>query len=251
MDPKDQIKPKEPPVPSKGILGDILYFFLHKPEIPTSIQFETYEERYDYNQRIIQRLGLDSTDYSVLNINKIGIDAPVNQIFFELMNFRNNPSCWPNHIARVDRIDNDLRHIRILPFGWNRYPFKFMKSFFGLPLIPLFLLDAIRIKSVPDSHDFDNARYFLYECSGGYPIGILAIYVRSSIPELGETHKSQLIFGVGFNFFGKQDWKERRKPVSILWEKVHNRVTANVLNRLKQLSEWRLETRLENKKRTP
>ncbi len=116
-----------------------------------------------------------------------------------------------------------------------------MKSFFGLPLIPLFLLDAIRIKSVPDSYDFDNARYFLYECSGGYPIGILAIYVRSSIPELGETHKSQLVFGVGFNFFGKHEWKEKRKLVGVLWEWVHNRVTANVLNRLKQLTESRVE----------
>jgi hypothetical protein len=232
----------KPPSPGTGIFSDIVNFFLHKPEHPTLIKFDTEEERYDYTQRIIQRIGIDSTQYSVLNINKIGIDAPVNQIFDELMNFRENPVCWPNHIAKVDRVDNDMKHIRILPFGWKRYPFKFMKSFFGLPLIPLFLLDAIRIKSVPDSYDFDNARYFLYECSGGYPIGILAIYVRSSIPELGETHKSQLVFGVGFNFFGKREWQEKRKLVGRVWEGVHNRVTANVLNRLKQLTEWRHET---------
>lgn len=241
LDPKDHITAKQPPVTSRGILSDIKYFFLHKPEHPTYVKFDTLEERYDYNQRIIQRIGIDSSQYSVLNINKIGIDAPVHQIFDDLMHFRNNPSCWPNHIAKVDRIDDDLKHIRILPFGWKRYPFKFMKSFFGLPLIPLFLLDAIRIKSVPDSYDFDNARYFLYECSGGYPIGILAIYVRSSIPELGETSKSQLVFGVGFNFFGKHEWKEKRKLVGVLWEWVHNRVTANVLNRLKQLTESRVE----------
>ena len=232
----------KPPSPGTGIFSDIVNFFLHKPEHPTLIKFDTEEERYDYTQRIIQRIGIDSSQYSVLNINKIGIDAPVHQIFDDLMHFRNNPSCWPNHIAKVDRVDNGLRHIRILPFGWKRYPFKFMKSFFGLPLIPLFLLDAIRIKSVPDSYDFDNARYFLYECSGGYPIGILAIYVRSSIPELGETHKSQLVFGVGFNFFGKREWQEKRKLVGRIWEWVHNRVTANVLNRLKQLTEWRHET---------
>lgn len=242
MNDTDQINTKNPPAISTGILADIRYFFLHKPEHPTLIKFDTEEERYDYTQRIIQRIGIDSTQYSVLNINKIGIDAPVNQIFDELMNFRENPICWPNHIAQVDRVDNDMKHIRILPFGWKRYPFKFMKSFFGLPLIPLFLLDAIRIKSVPDSYDFDNARYFLYECSGGYPIGILAIYVRSSIPELGETHKSQLVFGVGFNFFGKREWQEKRKLVGRVWEWVHNRVTANVLNRLKQLTEWRHET---------
>jgi hypothetical protein len=242
LNPTDQITAKKPHSISKGVFQDILYFFLHKPEHPTLIRFDTQEERYEYTQRIIQRLGIDSSQYSVLNVNKIGIDAPVNQIFDDLMNFRNNPSCWPNHIAKVDRVDNDLRHIRILPFGWKRYPFKFMKSFFGLPLIPLFVLDAIRIKNIPDSYDFDNARYFLYECSGGYPIGILAIYVRSSIPELGETHKSQLVFGVGFNFFGKREWQEKRKVAGILWEWVHNRVTANVLNRLKRLSEWRHET---------
>lgn len=116
-----------------------------------------------------------------------------------------------------------------------------MKSFFGIPLIPLFLLTAIRIKKIPDNFDYDNARYMLYECSGGYPIGILAIYVRSSIPEMGETGKSQLIFGVGFNFFGRQEWKTKRRLISVIWEWVHNRVTDNVLNRIKQLSEWRLE----------
>ena len=232
---------KKPPSPGTGIFSDVINFFWNKPEYPTLIKFDTEEERYDYNQRIIQRLGIDSSQYSVLNINKIGIDAPVHQIFDDLMHFRSNPSCWPNHIAKVDRVDNGLKHIRILPFGWKRYPFKFMKSFLGLPLIPLFLLDAIRIKNVPDSYDFDNARYFLYECSGGYPIGILAIYVRSSIPEMGETHKTQLIFGVGFNFFGKRDWREKQRLASRMWESIHNRVTANVLNRLKQLTEWRHE----------
>lgn len=242
LNPTDQIDARKPPAISKNVLTDILYFFVHKPKHPTYVRFDNPEERYDYNQRIIQRLGIDSAEYSVLNINKIAIDAPVHQIFDDLMHFKNNPSCWPNHIAKVDRVDNDLSHIRILPFGWKRYPFKFMKSFFGLPLIPLFLLDAIQIKNVPDSYDFDNARYFLYKCSGGYPIGILAIYVRSSIPELGETGKSQLIFGVGFNFFGIHEWQNKRKLLSRVWEWVHNRVTANVLNRLKQLTESRLET---------
>jgi hypothetical protein len=189
----------------------------------------------------MQRIGVDANEYSVLNINKIAIDAPVNHIFNELIHFNGDPSCWPNHIAKVDRINNDFKHIRMLPFGWKRYPFKFMKSFFGLPLIPLFLLNAIRVKDVPDSFDFDNARYLVYDCSGGYPIGILVIYVRSSIPDMGETSKSQLIFGVGFNFFGNQNWQEKRKLVGRVWEWVHNRVTANVLNRIKELSEWRLE----------
>jgi hypothetical protein len=108
-----------------------------------------------------------------------------------------------------------------------------------MKLIPLFLLNSLRFKIQPDSYDFDNARYLLYDCSGGYPIGIFAMYVRSSVAELGEKGKSQLFFGVGFNFYGDQNWKNKRKLINTTWEIVHNRVTANVLNRLKKLSEWR------------
>ena len=246
MDGSKHINNKKAPSESKGILTDILYFFLHKPKIPTLVKFDSSEERIQYNQRIIERIGIDTNQYSILNINRISIEAPVNYVFNELMDFNGNPLCWPNHIAEVDRIENSVKRIRILPFGWKKYPLRFMKSFFGLPLIPLFHLKAIRIRKVPDTFETDNARYFLYECSGGYPIGILAIYVRSSIPEMGETGRSQLFFGVSFNFFGNKEWQENRKLINVLWEWVHNRVTANVLNRIKQLSEWRIETIQEN-----
>ena len=246
MNRSNHIINNKPPSKSTGIITDILYFFLHKPKHPTLVKFNSLEERIQYNQRIIQRIGIDTNQYSVLNINRISIEAPVSYVFNELLDFNGNPLCWPNHIAKVDRIKNSLKKIRILPFGWKKYPFRFMKSFFGLPLIPLFQLKAVSIKKVPDKFDTDNPRYFVYDCSGGYPIGILAIYVRSSIPEMGETGKSQLFFGVSFNFFGKKEWQEKRKLVNILWEWVHNRVTANVLNRIKQLSEWRIETIQEN-----
>jgi len=117
-----------------------------------------------------------------------------------------------------------------------------MKSFFGFKMIPLFKLDARKVKEVPDAFDFDNARYLLYNCSGGYPIGVYTMYVRSSIPDMGEVAQSQLIFAVGFNFYGKEDWQRRRKLVNKIWESVHNRVTANVLNRVKQLGEWRIDS---------
>lgn len=244
---QNELKHKELPVKSKGIFTDILYFFLTKPKYPTLIKFNSTEERYQYNQRIIQQIGIDTNQYSVLNINKISIDAPVTSVFNELLDFNGNPLCWPNHIAKVDRVKDSLKKIRILPFGWKKYPFRFMKSFFGLPLIPLFKLNVVSIKKVPDNSETDNARYFLYKCSGGYPIGMLAIYVRSSIPEMGETGVSQLFFGVSFNFFGNKKWQEKRKLVNVLWEQVHNRVTANVLNRIKQLSEWRFKTIQENR----
>ncbi|MCK5704700.1 MAG: hypothetical protein KAI29_26285, partial [Cyclobacteriaceae bacterium] len=226
---------KKPPSRSKGLITDILYFLLHKPEHDTLIKFNSEEERHDYNQRVMQRIGIDTNHYSVLNLHKIGIEAPVSYIFNELLQWNGDSTCWPNHIAKVDRIENDLRRIRIHPFGWKKYPLRFMKSFFGFKLIPLFSLNAIQVKEVPDAFDFDNARYLLYKCSGGYPIGVYAMYVRSSIPAMGEVAQSQLIFVVGFNFYGKEDWQKRRKLVNKIWESIHNRVTANVLNRIKQL----------------
>lgn len=233
---------KKPPSRSKGLFTDILYFLLHKPEKATLIKYNSEEERDEYNQRMMQRTGINPNRYSVLNIHKIGINAPVSYIFNELLEWDGDSTCWPNHIAKVDRIDDDIERIKIHPFGWKKYPFRFMKSFFGLKLIPLFLLNARKIKEVPDAFDFDNARYLLYNCSGGYPIGVYTMYVRSSIADMGEVAQSQLIFAVGFNFYGKEDWQKHRKLVNKIWENVHNRVTANVLNRIKQLGEWRMDT---------
>ncbi len=233
------VESKKPPSRSKTILSDAWYFLLSKPKTPTLIKFKSEEKRKEYNQRVMQRVGIDVDKNSILNIHKIGVEAPVSYVFNELLNWNGDSTCWPNHVAKVERIDNRIEQIRILPFGWSKYPFKFMKSFLGLNLIPLFYLNSIRIKQVPDAFDFDNARYLLYRSSGGYPIGIFTMYVRSSIAELGETERSQLIFAVSFNFYGKE--KQANKLVNIIWENVHNRVTSNVLNRIKQLSEWRIE----------
>lgn len=228
-----------PPSKSKNLFSDIGYFLLNKPHLKTHLKFEDEKTRLEYNQRIMQRIAIDIENYSVLNIHKIGIDAPVNYIFNELLNWNGDSTCWPNHIAKVERIDDKIEEIRILPFGWSKYLFGLKRGFLGLNFIPLFLLNSIRIKTTPDPFDFDNARYLLYKCSGGYPIGIYAMYVRSSISDLDEYGSSQLFFMVSFNFYGKKS-KGNRKVFNRLWEGVHNRVTANVLNRIKQLSEWRI-----------
>ena len=227
------------PTKSAGIFHNFISYIAKTPKEETLIRFKTKEERLEYNQRIMQRIGMNTNNFSVLNVHQIAIDAPVHDIFDELMHWNGDSTYWPNYLAKVDRIENKLERIRILPFGWKKYPFSFMKSFFGLRLIPLFLLTAIRIKSVPDENN-DNARYLLYQCTGGYPIGIFAMYVRSTIPEIGESKASQLIVGVSFNFYGKKKWQEKRKLINILWEWIHNRVTSNVLQRLKQLSEYRI-----------
>jgi len=228
-----------PPKRSKGILTDIRYFALHKPAIPTLIKFTTEAEREDYSHRIMQRTGIDITKYSVLNIHRIGIEIPVRYVFEELLQWDGNSTCWPNHIATVYRMDGQLEHIQIFLFGWRKYPFRLKKSFFGLKYIPLFNLNAKKFQHVPGPSD-DNARYLLYDSSGGYPIGMYTMYVRSAVEERGEVEQAQLFFAVGFNFYGKES-RSKINIVNKVWEKIHNRVTRNVLNRFKQLCEWRFQ----------
>jgi hypothetical protein len=220
------------------VAGDIYHFLLRRPKPDTRLKFGNAGDRENYNKRILQRLGISPDRFTVLNIHRVAIDAPPGYVFDELLKWNGNSTCWPNHIARFSRIGLRLENIRILPFGWSKLPFG-MKSILGFNPIPLFLLDAIRFKKVPDSFDFDNARYLLYECSGGYPIGIFSMYVRSSIPELGESGSSQLFLIVGFNFFGKEGLAEKG-IANRFWQMIHNRVSANVLHRLKALCEWRL-----------
>jgi hypothetical protein len=66
------------------------------------------------------------------------------------------------------------------------------------------------------------------------------MYVRSAIAGQGEIEQSQLFLAVGFNFYGKEH-KLGINIVNKIWEKIHNRVTANVLHRFKQLCEWRFQ----------
>lgn len=234
------VEAKAPPRRSTGLLSDLKVFFLRRPAISTLMEFATPDERINYSHRIMQRLGIDVDRYAILNIHKIGIEAPARYVFEELLRWDGDSTCWPNHLATVDRVDDRLEHIRIFPLGWRRYPLGFRKSLFGLRFIPLFNLNAVRFQHLPGWSDIDNARYLLYESDGGYPIGIFAMYVRSSIARADEPEPSQMFMVVGFNFYGKRDWS-RGHRIMRLWEAVHNRVTANIMNRFKQLCEWRFE----------
>ena len=71
------------PEKSRGILSDLRSYFITRPPIPTLIEFPSLAERVDYSQRILQRLGVDVDQYSVLNIHRIEIDAPVKFVFEE------------------------------------------------------------------------------------------------------------------------------------------------------------------------
>nr|NQU93604.1 hypothetical protein [Bacteroidota bacterium] len=229
---KDKILTKTPPVRSKNIFSDIKQFLLHKPERPTLVKFKTAQEREAYSLRIMQRLGLKVSNYSVLNVHKIGVEAPVKFVFEELLRWSGHSTCWPNHIAKVYKENDQLEKIQILLFGRKRYLFGIFS--------PLFYLNAIRIQKTPNLSDYDNARYLLYKCSGGYPIGIFTMYVRSPFFGENEIKPSQLHLGVGFDFYGKER-HSKFSPMSKIWEAIHNRVTTNTLNRFKQFCEWQFE----------
>ena len=221
---------------SEGLLSDIQYFLLHKPAVPTLINFATAAERERYSKRITQRLDIDVKQYRILNIHQIGINAPVQFVYDDLQKWNFDSICWPTYIATAGPIDDRLEHIELFLFGKNKYLGRLKQGWPEFNCIPLFKLDAIKFRHSPEPADVDNARYLLYRCSGGYPIGIFAIYVRSPIWEEEETESAQLFFTVGFNFYGNKDWSGFH-IINKVWEKIHNRVTANVLNRIKQYCE--------------
>ena len=226
------------PVTSTGILSDLKFFFIHRPAIPTLVDFSSEADRTEYNHRILQRLEIDVAEYAILNIHKIGIEAPILYVFEEMLKWDGDSTCWPNHVAEVERVNGLLENIGIFLFGYRKYPFGLKGGFFGLKFIPLFNLTLVKIQEHPDSSDIDNARFLLFESSGGYPIGHFAIYARSSIAAEGETEATQMFAVVGFDFYGNK----KRSNISIvnaLWESIHNRVTSNIMNRFKQLCEWR------------
>jgi hypothetical protein len=215
-----------PPMSSRGILHDLRIFLARRPAIPTLAKASDPDTREDYIQRIRQRLGISVAGYGVLNVHRIGIEAPGKLVFEELLTWHDASTWWPNHLASVDRVNGSIERIRMLLFGTRGSS------------IPLFRLNAIRLQRDPGLTDLDDARYVLYETSGGYPVGVFAVFVRSRIADRGENENSQLFFTVGFNFYGKKDWPHRH-VINPVWEWVHNRATANILNRFKRVCEWR------------
>lgn len=231
---------KQPPPQSKSIFSDIRLFFLDKPEVETHIRLHSEDERIFYCKNILQRTGIGVDTFRVLNIHRIGIEAPVSFVFEELLKWNGDSSCWPNHIAKVTLKEDKLEQIKVNLFGWPSDPFKNKKGIAGLQLFHLFNLNAIKIQQTPELYDFDNARFLLYKCSGGYPIGYFLMYVRSSIAERGEKEMAQLFMMVGFNFYGNRTLT-RINIINKTWEAIHNRATTHIMNKFRQLSEWRFE----------
>ncbi len=228
---------RTPPQRTRGVAGDVWAFLLHRPATDTWIATPPGQVREDYGQRILQRIDVDVSGHSVLNLHRIGIEAPARYVFEELLAWDGDSSCWPNHIATAERIGPGVEKFFIRPLGLARIAL-FGRTMWQIP--PLFELDALRVQRSPGAFDQDSARFMLFSCKGGYPIGIFVYFVRSSIAAQGETGMTQVFLGVSFDFFGNKRLSFFR-PIHRIWEMVHNRVTANVLHRLKQLCEWRFE----------
>jgi len=235
------VKPKRHrPAKSQGLFSDIKSFVLSKPSIPTLIEFDSEMAREDYSHRIAQRLGINVTQYAILNIHRIGIEAPARHAFEELLHWDGATNYWPNRIVKVEQTPDQQEQFEFFLLGKTKSLFGLKNGFFGLNFIPLFRMNAVAVQHLPSESNFDNARYILYECSGGYPVGVCGIYVRSPIADLDETEQAQAFFAVGFNFYGRANWP-RKHVINKLWEGVHNRVTANVLNRFKHECEERFQ----------
>lgn len=214
-----------------SILCDLKNYFINKPKIKTLLEYSSTEEKKNISHRILQRIGIKVHEYSVLNIHKIGIDVPVKYVFEELLKWDGNSNFWPNHLARVKRVNGNLERIVVYTLGLEEINLGGLFSR-GVKVKPLFNMSALKFQYTTPATDTDNARYLLYECSGGYPIGVFSLYARSSISEQNEIENTQLFSLVAFNFYGKKGWFYNNL-INPVWEKIHNRVTNNILNRMK------------------
>jgi len=222
---------------SSSVVSDLSGYIFHRPEIHTHVAIESDSWRDDYTLRIARRTGVDVSVYSILNIHRIGIDAPVEIVFEEVERWNSGSSCWPDHFATIEEIPDEQDGFRVIVFG-HTWISRWLRKRFGRRFGTLFRATVVEARRVPDALDVDNARFFLWNCSGGYPIGVFSIFVRSAIPERGEKQPTQLFFAVGFDPYGSKRLG-RIGPLRTAWQFVHDRVTSNVLNRFKQLCESR------------
>jgi len=213
----ERVVSSRPPVPSRGLLGDVYHFLLRRPAGPTHVPITDAASREYFGGRIAHHLGTPVEDYAVLNIHRIGIDAPAEQIFAAIQRRSAIAVCWPNHLARLQRDDTTAGETRV--------------SVLGCRFWSLFRLTEVEVDEFGS-----EGRYLMFRSHGGYPIGIFAMHVRPTIRELGEEAESQLFFVVSFNFYGQPHWWGA-KFVHGFWEAVHNRATGNILNRVRQLCE--------------
>lgn len=220
---------------SSSLASDLAGFVVHRPNIPTHVAVESESSREDYTLRIAQRTGVDVSRFSILNIHRIGIEAPVEVVFEEVERWSGVSRCWPDHLATIEPTPGEQDGFRVVLLGHTGIV-RLLRRRLGPRTGTLFRATVVETRRVPDALDVDNARFFLWNCSGGYPIGVFSIFVRSGIPDRGEKEPTQMFFAVGFNPYG-QAFLAKIGPVRRVWQAIHDRVTSNVLNRFKELCE--------------
>lgn len=217
----------------RGILRDAGEFLVKSPATPTLIRFASESDRDRYHARILQRLGKSVDQYGVLNIHRIGIDAPALLVWAEALRWGPESTYWPAIMTPMERTTGSGGPFELFLFGWRRPIPGLRHGLFGFEFVPLLRMDFEKRQDTPGNLDPDNARFLLYRGVAGYPIGLFSLYVRSAIAAEGEREATQVFFVVAFDFYGRPDWS-RRGPIRWIWERIHNRVTANVLNRFKE-----------------
>lgn len=221
---------------SNSIVSDIRHFFLNKPEKNTLIELKSEFDRDHFNRLIFDRTGYELGNYKMLNIHQIAIDVPADFIFDELMKWNSESCWWPNHVAKVHVLDEQLSHIDVFLFGKLNFRPGNKKQSPEFHLLRLFNLSILKKEESTLTSSSDNAHYLFYQCSGGYPIGVFSLFTRNSIPERNEDCISQLFMMVSFNFYGIKSWS-KIKFITKPWEAIHNRVTTNSLTRIKNYCE--------------
>jgi len=224
------------PTNSTSAVSDVVNFIVHRPAIPTQVSVESDTWREDYTRRIAERTGVDVSVYSILNIHRIGIEAPIETVFDEVERWEGGSPCWPDYLATIEELPGEPGGFRVVLLG--RAPLmRWLRARIGPEFGTLFVAKVAQARRVPDVRDTENARFFLWNCSGGYPIGVFSIFARSRIAGRAEVEPTHLFFAVGFNPYGIRTLGHLGGPFRAAWQFVHDRVTSNVLNRFKRLCE--------------
>jgi len=228
---------------STNIFSDIKYFLFDKPYINTFIKINSPSIRKFYDDLIQKRIEYKVSDYNLLNIHQIGIEAPAQFVFNELIKWNSDSCWWPNHIARVNVLDSEQSKINIFLFGKLSLKRNVKTRSPGFHLLRLFNLTLIKKEGNIENKSKENIHYLLYKCSGGYPIGVFSLFTRDSDPDKNESNKSQLFMMVSFNPHGIK-LLSKIKLVTKIWELIHNRVASNSLYRIKGFCEQNYQAKM-------
>jgi hypothetical protein len=216
-----------------GLAHEFVTYFVRRAPIPTLVPSSSLTERDSVEARVRQRIGLGVERFAILNIHRIGIEAPALLVWEKSLDWGPASTYWPMRIAPMERPDGSPRSLEVFLFGRKKPLPVLGEEVFGLDFMPLFRMELLAQQDTPGIFDPDNGRYLLYRCVGGYPIGLFSLYVRSGIPSEGERERTHFFFVVAFDFYGRPHWS-RSGPVRWTWERIHNRVTSNVLNLFKR-----------------